>query len=154
MDLQPRQNRSQKLLRSGRVRIRPPGTRRCAGRVHSAVHYRLRAIGRLNFGNAQREASRMCIQRIEGSMNHRSTTLAAGSLLAALLTAGASVVRGQAPGPMAPPASKAPAPPPAVRKPEAPPIPPDEMISRFAQKEDAMVRAMAGLSFQQSIRLE
>jgi hypothetical protein len=87
-------------------------------------------------------------------MNHRSTTLAAGSLLAAVLSAGASVVRAQAPGPMAPPASKAPAPPPAVRKPEAPPIPPEEMISRFAQKEDAMVRAMAGLSFQQSMRLE
>jgi hypothetical protein len=87
-------------------------------------------------------------------MNHRSTTSAAGLLLAALLTAGASVVRAQGPGPMAPPASKAPVPPPAVRQPETPPMPPEEMIRRFAQKEDAMVRAMAGFSFQQSMRLE
>jgi hypothetical protein len=87
-------------------------------------------------------------------MNHRSTTLAAGSLLAALLTAGASFGRDQASGPMAPPASRAPAPPPTVSKSEPPPIPPEEMIRRFAEKEDAMVRAMAGLSFQQSMRLE
>ncbi len=87
-------------------------------------------------------------------MIHRSTNLAAGSLLAVLLTAGASFVRAQGPGPMAPPASRAPAPPPAVSKPETPPIPPEEMIRRFAQKEDAMIRAMAGLSFQQSMRLE
>jgi hypothetical protein len=87
-------------------------------------------------------------------MNYRSTTLAAGSLLAALLTAGASFVRAQASGPMAPPASRAPAPPPTVSKSEPPPIPPEEMIRRFAEKEDAMVRAMAGLSFQQSMRLE
>jgi len=55
---------------------------------------------------------------------------------------------------MAPPPSRAPAPPPAASKPEAPSIPPEEIIRRFAQKEDEMVRAMAGLSFQQSLRLE
>ena len=87
-------------------------------------------------------------------MNHRSTTLAVGSLLAALLTAGASFVRAQASGPMAPPASRVPAPPPTVRKLETPPIPPEEMIRRFAQKEDAMVRAMEGYTFQQSMQIQ
>ena len=87
-------------------------------------------------------------------MIHRSTRLVSGLLVAALLTAGVSFVRAQASGPMTPPASRAAAPPPAVSKPETPPMPPEEMIRRIAQKEDAMVRAMAGYSFQQSMQIQ
>jgi hypothetical protein len=91
---------------------------------------------------------------IVGTGNHRSTAWAAFSLLAFAISAGWGSARAQVSGPMAPPASRAPAPPPAASKPEAPPIPPEEIIRRFAQKEDEMVRAIAGMSFQQSLRLE
>ena len=55
---------------------------------------------------------------------------------------------------MTPPAgTKLPAPLPA-NKPEPPPVPPEEIIKRFAAKEDEMVRAIMGYSFQKSVRLE
>lgn len=79
-----------------------------------------------------------------------------GFMTAALLLAAGAIfsLRAQIAGPMAPPASdRLPAPlPPA--KPEAPPIPPDEIIRRFAAREDEMVRAITGYTFQKSVRLE
>ena len=57
-------------------------------------------------------------------------------------------------GPMTPSAPAArPAPVPAS-KPEAPPVPPEEIIRRFAAKEDEMLRASLGYGFQKSVRLE
>jgi hypothetical protein len=57
-------------------------------------------------------------------------------------------------GPMAPPASaRFPTPPPPA-KPESPSIPPEEIIRRVAAKEDDMVRAILGYSFQKSVKIE
>ena len=39
-------------------------------------------------------------------------------------------------------------------KPEAPPVPPEEIIRRFAAKEDEMARASMSYGFQKSVRLE
>ena len=39
-------------------------------------------------------------------------------------------------------------------KPEMPSIPPEEIIQRFAAKEDEMLRAIMGYGFQKSVRLE
>jgi hypothetical protein len=62
--------------------------------------------------------------------------------------------RAQNTGPMAPRASdRFPAPPPAAT-PEAPAIPPQEIIRRFAAKEDEMARAIAGYSFQKDVRIQ
>jgi hypothetical protein len=41
-----------------------------------------------------------------------------------------------------------------VNKPEPPPVPPEEIIRRFAAKEDEMFRASQGYGFQKSVRLE
>src|SRR5258708_6060649 len=57
-------------------------------------------------------------------------------------------------GPLSPAAPVTrPAPIPA-NKPEAPPVPPEEMIRRFAAKEDEMLRASMTYGFQKSVRLE
>jgi len=62
--------------------------------------------------------------------------------------------RAQDAGPMKPPESaKFPAPA-APAKPEPPSIPPEEIIRRFAAKEDEMVHAILGYSFQKSVRVE
>ena len=67
---------------------------------------------------------------------------------------GTSSLRAQGAGPMTPRAStKFPLPPPA-EKPEPPSIPPEEIIRRFAAKEDEMSRAITGYTFQKSVRLE
>jgi hypothetical protein len=74
--------------------------------------------------------------------------------LAVLLTAGIGSVHAQESGPMKPPANATlPAPLPA-NKPEPPPIPPEEIIQRFAAKEDEMLRAITNYGFQKSVRLE
>ena len=44
--------------------------------------------------------------------------------------------------------------PPPPRKPEPPAIPPEEIIRRFAAKEEEMVRAITGYSFQKSVKIE
>jgi hypothetical protein len=87
-------------------------------------------------------------------MNQRSITLACVCALATLLITVTGSAHAQDGGPMTPPAgTKLPAPLPA-NKPEPPPVPPEEIIRRFAAKEDEMVRAIIGYSFQKSVRLE
>ena len=39
-------------------------------------------------------------------------------------------------------------------KPEPPPLPPDEIIRRFAAKEDEMARAIKGYTFQKDVRIQ
>ncbi len=63
-------------------------------------------------------------------------------------------LRAQSTGPMQPPEStKFPTPPPAA-KPEPLILPPDEIIRRFAAKEDEMVRAIKGYTFQKDVRIQ
>jgi hypothetical protein len=70
------------------------------------------------------------------SMIQRSNLLAACCALALALAAAPVALRAQGAGPMQPPEStKFPAPPP-PSKPEPPTLPPDEIIRRFAAKED------------------
>ena len=49
--------------------------------------------------------------------------------------------------------TKFPAPPPPA-KPEPPTLPPDEIIRRFAAKEDEMARAIRGYTFQKDVRIQ
>jgi len=92
------------------------------------------------------------IQTIDADdMNPRLVPLAALCAFAMLLVASTAPARAQDGGPMAPPAStRFPTPPPPV-KPEPPSIPPVEIIRRVAVKEDEMVRAIMGYSFEKSI---
>ena len=60
----------------------------------------------------------------------------------------------QGAGPMSPPASTKFPTPPAPVKPEPPSLPPEEIIRRFAAKEDEMNRAITGYTFQKSVRVE
>ncbi len=87
-------------------------------------------------------------------MIQRSNVLAACSALALVLAAAPASIRAQAAGPMQPPEStKFPAPP-SPSKPEPPTLPPDEIIRRFAAKEDEMLRAIMGYTFQKDVRLQ
>jgi hypothetical protein len=87
-------------------------------------------------------------------MIQRSNLLAACSALALLFAAAPASLRAQAAGPMQPPEStKFPAPPP-PSKPEPPTLPPDEIIRRFAAKEDEMVRAIKDYTFQKNVRIQ
>jgi hypothetical protein len=52
-----------------------------------------------------------------------------------------------------PDSAKFPTPPPTA-KPEAPALPPEEIIRRFAAREDEMIRAIRGYTFQKSVRVE
>src|ERR1700675_1346592 len=88
------------------------------------------------------------------SMIQRSNLLAACCALALALVAAPASLRAQGAGPMQPPEStKFPAPPP-PSKPETPTLPPDEIIRRFAAKEDEMVRAIRGYTFQKDLRIQ
>lgn len=64
-----------------------------------------------------------------------------------------SPLRAQDAGPMQP-AGSAKLPAPLPNKPETPPLPPEEIIRRFAAKEDEMLRAILQYSFQKSVRVE
>ena len=87
-------------------------------------------------------------------MIQRSNLLAACCALALVLAAAPASLRAQAAGPMQPPEStKFPAPPP-PSKPEPPTLPPDEIIRRFAAKEDEMVRAIKDYTFQKDVRIQ
>jgi hypothetical protein len=87
-------------------------------------------------------------------MNLRAINRVCICVFAMLLAAGASALRAQVAGPMTPPASTKLPPPLPPTKPEPPSIPPEEIIRRFAAKEDEMFRAIQGYSFQKSVRLE
>jgi hypothetical protein len=88
------------------------------------------------------------------SMIQRSQRLAASFALAIIVSAAPATLRAQGAGPMQPPEStKFPAPPPPT-KPEPPTLPPDEIIRRFAAKEDEMVRAIKGYTFQKDVRIQ
>jgi hypothetical protein len=88
------------------------------------------------------------------SMLQKSNFLAACGALALLLFAAPRVLRAQGAGPMAPPEStRFPTPPPPA-KPEPPTLPPDEIIHRFAAKEDEMVRAIKGYTFHKDVRIQ
>jgi hypothetical protein len=88
------------------------------------------------------------------SMIQRSNFLAACCALALFFVAAPASLRAQAAGPMQPPEStKFPAPPP-PSKPEPPTLAPDEIIRRFAAKEDEMVRAIKGYTFQKDVRVQ
>ena len=89
-------------------------------------------------------------------MNCHLPIFAGFCAIAALLTAGTIRIHAQdaGPGPMKPPASLALPPPAPETKPEPPPIPPEEMIRRFAAREDEMLRASLNYGFQKSVRLE
>src|SRR3984957_12105277 len=96
-----------------------------------------------------------CIQgREANSMIQKSNPLAACGALILLLGATPASLRAQDPGPMQPPEStKFPTPPPSA-KPESPARPPDEIIRRFAAKEDEMVSAIKGYTFQKDVRIQ
>ncbi len=74
--------------------------------------------------------------------------------MAVFVAAGPPFLRAQDPGPMEPPTSTRFPAPPAPAKPEPPSVPPEEIIRRFAAKEDEMVRAITGYTFQKSVRIE
>jgi hypothetical protein len=95
------------------------------------------------------------IQRIEeDSMVYRSNLLAASCALALAFVAAPAALRAQGAGPMQPPESTKFPTPPAPGKPEPPTLPPDEIIRRFAAKEDDMVRAIKGYTFQKDVRVQ
>jgi len=87
-------------------------------------------------------------------MKLRSANHVCICIFAVLLAVGAAPLRAQVAGPMTPPASTRLPPPLPPTKPEPPSIPPEEIIRRFAAKEDEMFRAIQGYSFQKSVRLE
>jgi hypothetical protein len=87
-------------------------------------------------------------------MIQKPNLLAACCALVLLLGAATASARAQDAGPMQPPEStKFPAPPPPA-KPEPPTLPPDEIIRRFAAKEDEMVSAIKGYTFQKDVRIQ
>lgn len=87
-------------------------------------------------------------------MIQRSHSIAACCALATIFAAAPVFLRAQGAGPMQPPEStKFPTPPPPA-KPEPPTLSPDEIIRRFAAKEDEMVRAIKGYTFQKNVRIQ
>src|SRR3984957_15471769 len=87
-------------------------------------------------------------------MIQRSHLLAGCCTLALTFTLAPSLLRAQGAGPMPPPEStKFPVPPP-PSKPEPPTLAPDEIIRRFAAKEDEMVSAIKGYTFQKDVRIQ
>lgn len=87
-------------------------------------------------------------------MIEKPNFLAICCVLALALSASPALLRAQGAGPMQPPEStKFPAPPP-PGMPEPPALPPDELIRRFASKEDEMARAIRGYTFQKEVRVQ
>jgi hypothetical protein len=80
--------------------------------------------------------------------------MAACCALAVIFAVAPVPLGAQGAGPMQPPEStKFPTPPPPA-KPEPPTLPPDEIIRRFAAKEDELVRAIKGYTFQKNVRIQ
>jgi hypothetical protein len=87
-------------------------------------------------------------------MRQRINLLTACGAIGLLFAAAPRTLRAQGAGPMAPAEStKFPTPPPPA-KPEPPTLPPDEIIRRFAAKEDEMARAIRGYTFQKDVRIQ
>jgi hypothetical protein len=87
-------------------------------------------------------------------MIQRSHLRALFCALAVIITAALPSLRAQSAGPMPPSEStRFPAPPPTA-KPAPPTLPPEEIIRRFAAKEDEMVRAIRGYTFQKEVRIQ
>jgi len=87
-------------------------------------------------------------------MNQRLRNSVMYSALALVFAAVPVALRAQATGPMRPPDStKFPTPPP-PSKPDPPALSSDEIIRRFAAKEDEMILAIRGYTFQKSVRVE
>src|SRR6202171_481922 len=87
-------------------------------------------------------------------MNRRSIIMAPFPAILALFCCATIPGLAQQGGPMTPAAPVTrPIPIPANR-PEPPPVPPEEIIRRFAAKEDEMLRASMSYGFQKSVRLE
>ena len=87
-------------------------------------------------------------------MIEKSNLFAACCALAMMIVAAPGLLHAQGAGPMQPPEStKFPTPPPPA-KPEPPTLAPDEIIRRFAAKEDDMVRAIKGYTFQKDVRIQ
>jgi hypothetical protein len=95
------------------------------------------------------------IQMIEiDPMIQRSHLLAGCCTLVLALALAPALLHAQGVGPMQPSEStKFPTPPP-PSKPEPPTLPPDEIIRRFAAKEDEMVSAIKGYTFQKDVRIQ
>lgn len=87
-------------------------------------------------------------------MRNRSNTLFVLGMLSALVIAVPAPLLAQSTGPMKPPDSAKFPTPPSPSKPETPAVPPEEIIRRFAAKEDEMIRAIRGYTFQKSVRVE
>jgi hypothetical protein len=87
-------------------------------------------------------------------MIQRSKFVAASLAFALISAAVPASLRAQGAGPMQPPESTKFPTPPAPSKPEPPTLPPDEIIRRFAAKEDEMVRAIKGYTFQRDLRIQ
>lgn len=87
-------------------------------------------------------------------MRQRKNFLAACCAAALFLGAAPCILRAQGAGPMEPAESTKFPTPPAPAKPDPPALSPDEIIRRFAAKEDEMVRAIKGYTFQRDIRIE
>jgi hypothetical protein len=87
-------------------------------------------------------------------MNRRLAITCSFCSVALLFVAGTGVGHAQEGGPMKPPASATRPVPLPASKPEPPPVPPEEIIRRFAAREDEMFRASTSYGFQKSVRLE
>src|SRR5579872_4069629 len=84
----------------------------------------------------------------------RANSLSALCAIILVLISAPAGLHAQATGPMHPPDSSKFPTPPAPSKPETPALPPEEIIRRFAAKEDEMIRAIRGYTFQKSVRVE
>jgi len=90
-------------------------------------------------------------------MNRHPAIFTISCGVAVFLLAAVNSVHAQEVGPAGPMRPTTPAALPApmpVNKPEPPPVPPEEIIRRFAAKEDEMLRAITGYGFQKSVLLE
>jgi hypothetical protein len=87
-------------------------------------------------------------------MKTRRNLLPALCAVAILMMAVPPAWHAQSAGPMKPPDSAKFPTPPVPGKPDAPDVPPEEIIRRFAAKEDEMIRAIRGFTFQKSVRVE
>jgi hypothetical protein len=84
----------------------------------------------------------------------RTKLVAVYGVLTLVFAAAPALLRAQVAGPMTPPESeKLPAALPAS-KPDVPALPPDEIIRRFASKEEEMARAIRGYTFQKDVRIQ